>query len=270
MSGQNTNRNHSKTGITSTDWLTSTVQKYTTRRKFLKGMGVGGLGIVAMCLVGCGPKSAAGEELREINIDDALGMVIGLPNRCVGCRRCELACTEYNEGFSQPTLARINIRRNFNFGPKGAQLGFWRGEGRFGNHRVIQETCRQCPHPVPCALACPYNAIEVVPPANARVVNPDKCEGCKTCQRACPWGMMTFDEEAETATKCHTCNNDPECVRACPAGALRYIPWQDKTKDIPARFSIPAAIQIPDDIKCETPDCHPDFEGSDNLADSLQ
>ncbi len=241
------------------DWLTSIAQKDTTRRKFLKGMGVGGLGVVALALVGCGPESAAGKEIREVNVDDALGMIVGIPNRCVGCRRCEFACTEYNEGFSQPSLARVNIRRNWGFGPKGAQIGYAHAEGRFGNHRIIQETCRQCAHPTPCALACPYDAIETVPPANARVVNPDKCEGCRTCQRACPWGMTTFDEETEKASKCHLCNNDPECVKACPTGALRYIPWQDKTKDIPARFAISADIKTPDDIVCQTADCHPTF-----------
>ena len=86
------------------------------------------------------PGAAVG-AVRTINVDNALGMVIGLPNRCVGCRRCELACTEYNEGFSQPTMARINVRRNFNFGPSGAQLGFWRGEGRYGNHRFSHWEC---------------------------------------------------------------------------------------------------------------------------------
>ena len=75
--------------------------------------------------------------------------------------------------------------------------------------------------------------------------------------------MMTFDEEAETAQKCHLCNNDPECVKACPGGALRYISWEDMTKDIPARFIVPASIKVPEDITCETPDCHPSFEGSE-------
>ena len=185
-----------------------------------------------------------------------MGMVIGNPARCVGCRRCELACTEYNEGKSQPSLARVNVRRNWGFGPRGVQLGYWRGEGRFGNHRIIQDTCRQCGHPVPCQLACPYGAIEVVPPVNARVINQDKCQGCRTCQRACPWGMTTFDEEINKATKCHLCNGDPECVKACPSGALQYIPWEDRTKEIPARFIVPAYIETPADVKETCIQCH--------------
>jgi Fe-S-cluster-containing dehydrogenase component len=249
--------------------VSSMAQKTFTRRNFIKGIGVGGLGALIMNYLGC---SSLSEQVivREINTDDALGMVISLPDRCVGCRRCELACTEYNDGFSQPSMARINVRRNYNFGPRGAQLGFWRGEGKYGNFRIIQDTCRQCPHPTPCAMACPYGAIEIEPPANARVVNTDKCEGCEICQRACPWGMITFDSVSKKATKCFLCNNDPECVRACPAGALRYVPWEDLTKDIPARLVIPAAIQVPDDITCITEDCHPDFESNSDLMSSIQ
>jgi Fe-S-cluster-containing dehydrogenase component len=247
-------------GTSMKDWLATP----TTRRKFLKIAGVGGLGTIALYLTGCnaaalGLKKQDSVVIRKINVDDALGMVIGVTNRCVGCRRCELACTEYNEGFSQPSLARVNIRRNWAYGPKGAQIGFSNAQGRYGNHRIIQEACRQCAHPTPCALACPYDAIETVPPANARVVNPDKCKGCRTCQRACPWGMTTFNEVTEKATKCFLCNNDPECVKACPSGALRYIPWTDLTKDIPGRFVVSAALQVPDDIACQTADCHPTF-----------
>jgi len=71
--------------------------------------------------------------------------------------------------------------------------------------------------------------------------------------------MTTFDEETEKAHKCHLCNNDPECVKACPTGALRYLPWQDMTKIIPARFVISADLKTPDDIRCQTADCHPTF-----------
>ena len=219
--------------------------------------GIGGVGTLALYAIGCAPRTAetaSGE--RNVYVANAQGMVIGNPARCVGCRRCELACTEYNEGKSHPAIARVNVRKNWGFGPRGVQLGYWRGEGRFGNHRVIQDTCRQCAHPVPCQLACPYDAIEVIPPTNARVINQEKCHGCRICQRVCPWGMTTFDEEIKKATKCHLCNGDPECVKACPSGALQYIPWEDRTKDIPARFIVPAYIQTPADVTASCVECH--------------
>ena len=246
----------------STEWIASMMRTPTTRRKFLKITGVSGLGMIAAYLTGCsalGLSSGDEVEVREINVEDAMGMILAIPNRCVGCRRCELACTEYNEGYSQPSLARVNIRRNWAMGPRGAQLGLTNSEGRFGNHRIVQETCRQCAHPTPCALACPYDAIETIPPVNARVVNTDKCEGCRMCQDACPWGMTTFNEATNTSTKCFLCNNAPQCVAACPTGALRYVPWEDMSKIIPPRFVVTASIKTPDDLECQSADCHPTF-----------
>ncbi len=103
--------------------------------------------------------------------------------------------------------------------------------------------------------ACPYGAIEIAATTNARVVNQDKCRGCKTCQGACPWAMTTFDTEANKASKCHLCGGDPQCVKACPTGALQYVPWADRTKEVPARF-IPVSMQLPDDVKSTCAKCH--------------
>ena len=259
MSKKNADGTSNTLDVASTGLVTSVVQKVTTRREFLKVAGLGALGTATLYLLGCGgPNEAisASPVKRQVYAANAQGMIIGNPARCVGCRRCELACTEFNEGKSQPSIARVNVRRNWGFGPRGVQLGYWRGEGRFGNHRVIQDTCRQCPHPVPCQLACPYDAIEVIPPVNARVINQEKCQGCRTCQRACPWGMTTFDEELKKATKCHLCNGEPECVKACPSGALQYLPWEDRTKEIPQRFIVPAYISSPDGLDETCIQCH--------------
>ncbi len=224
-------KDDNETGDTvSADQTPSTRNRRVERRGFLKAAGVGGGGVLLGTIIG---KTVGKSTGRDLFAENALGMVVGDPNRCVGCRRCELACSEFNDGKAQPSIARIKVARNYNFGPRGVQLGYRRGEGRFGNHRITQDTCRQCPHPVPCQSSCRYDAIEVTPPVNARKVNKDKCQGCRICQRACPWGMPSFDEDLERATKCHLCNGEPECVNACPAGALKYVPWKDRTNDAP-------------------------------------
>jgi len=139
-----------------------------TRRSFFKLSGTTLVGISA--LVSLGAKS--GKEMPLIIMDQAEGLVIADSTRCVGCRRCELACTEFNDGKAAPTTARIKVSRNLQFGPKGLHseprvLGSW------GNGLVIQDLCKQCLHPVPCANACPNDAIVVKPPTNARVVDAD-------------------------------------------------------------------------------------------------
>ena len=67
------------------------------------------------------------------------------------------------------------------------------------------------------------------------MVDQNKCVGCRMCQVACPWEMMTFDESAGKASKCFLCNGAPECVQACTTGAFRYVSWRDLSKAIPIR-----------------------------------
>jgi len=228
-----------------------------SRRDFLKLAGITGIGTAGLLIpnIVCVPTVAAGGTTNPFP-ENAKGMVIAEPTRCTGCRRCELACSEYNDGKASPTISRIKVARNLNFGPEGAQPGLWRGEGQFGNFRIVQDTCRQCAHPVPCQLACPNGAIEVNPPVNARVVNASKCTGCKLCQAACPWGMTSFDTALNKATKCTLCDGNPECVKACPAGALQYVPWQNKSRDIPARWVVPAYLSTPADVASQCGACH--------------
>ena len=234
--------------------LLSLIWTPTSRRKFLKLTGIGGVSVLGLSL---GPSLVSAlQNGRQIYAANADGLVIADPTRCVGCRRCELACTEFNEGKAQPAMARIKVGRNWNFGPEGLAAGFYEGAGRFGDHKIVQDTCKQCPHPVPCQMACPNGAIEVTTPVNARVIDQDKCEGCRICQRACPWGMTSFDEEIQKATKCHLCDGNPECVQACPVGALQYVAWIDTTRDEPARFVVPAYISTPADVAASCAQCH--------------
>ncbi len=192
-------------------------------------------------------------EAPLIIMDKATGILIADSTRCVGCRRCELSCTEFNDGKACPTLARIKIGRNLNFGPKGLHAGRC-AQGNWGDGLIVQDLCKQCPHPVPCANACPNDAIVVKIPTNARVVDPEKCSGCRMCQRACPWEMMSFDSDTNKATKCFLCDGNPKCVEACPSGAVSYVAWRDLTANVPPRM-VPIAIVSPE--KAQTCiDCH--------------
>ncbi|WP_428567000.1 MAG: 4Fe-4S dicluster domain-containing protein [Solidesulfovibrio sp. DCME] len=219
-----------------------------SRRGFLK------LSVCALSgLAFLGLGDALGQDAPLVILDNAQGVILADPTRCVGCQRCELACTEFNDGRAQPSLARIKVSRAIDYGLDGPTGGTG-AHGDWGDGLIVQGTCRQCPHPVPCATACPQNAITADPKTGARVVDPTVCVGCRLCQRACPWDMLAFDEQAHVATKCFLCHGSPKCVEACPAAALRYVPWRDLTRDTrPTRATL-AVVPAQQAKACV--DCH--------------
>ncbi len=245
---------------TTIEKVTEIIRKQVTRRQFLKGTGALGLGVTTFYLMGCGSSgSSAQDEPRQVFVANALGMIVAEPTLCVGCRRCETSCVAYNQGIVQPSIANVKVSRNQQFGVAGVTAnGFQRGDGDFGNFRSVQDTCRQCAHPVPCQLACPHGAIEVVAPVNARVVNVSKCIGCGICVSACPWDMLSLSGPVRASNtksnKCTLCNGNPECVQACPSGALKYLPWSDRTKIVPPRQVASGAISP--DIQGTCGKCH--------------
>ncbi len=229
--------------------LTSFREEYgLSRRQFLK---VSGISIVGISVLG--PLLAGAGTDPLIILEQAKGIIIADPTRCVGCRRCELACTEFNEGKAHPHISRIKVNRNLSYGPKGLFTG-GPVQGNWGNGLVVQDLCKQCPHPVPCANACPNDAIVAAPPLNARAVDLDKCIGCRMCQKACPWEMISFDPDSNKATKCFLCNGRPKCVEACPAAALSYLAWVDLTDRIPPRTAPTAVIPEAKAAACNS--CH--------------
>src|SRR5208283_6014720 len=73
-----------------------------SRREFLL---VSGVMVVAVSAL----EAWGAKETPLIIMDQAKGLVIADPTKCVGCRRCELACTEFNDGKASPTIARIKV-----------------------------------------------------------------------------------------------------------------------------------------------------------------
>lgn len=134
-----------------------------------------------------------------------------LPERCVGCRVCELVCSESREGGFRPSKACIQV------------LSF---------DESVQDVpivCQQC-HDAPCLAACPSEALSRDEQTDAVVVDPELCIQCMSCIEACIVGngivkddeklVIKFDEDGQIPLKCNLCLGDPQCVKFCPTQAL--------------------------------------------------
>ena len=127
-----------------------------------------------------------------------------IPERCTGCRLCELACSfRHDKEFS---ISRARIR-----------LGYDQ-DYCFG----VATYCTQCAD-APCVEICPVEALTRHPQTQAVVVGEDRCIGCRICSLACPFGAIMFHGDHKAAYKCELCAGDPECVKACYPDALRYV-----------------------------------------------
>lgn len=144
------------------------------------------------------------------------------PEKCVGCRHCEVACALEHSGHrdifsyslgTKDSLPRIRVCTGVDYMP-------------FPNR------CRHC-DPAPCLQVCPSGAIYRDRETSAVLVQADRCISCWMCIMICPFSSMEFgDLETPTgkqsAYKCDAClerlkqKQEPACVRACKTGALEF------------------------------------------------
>jgi len=131
--------------------------------------------------------------------------------RCTGCKMCELACSMKHHNEYNPKKSRIRVHTFY--------------EQAYS----VPVVCYQCDDAW-CEKICPSGAIVLNVEKEKGVkmlqVLDDKCVGCKMCMLACPFGNISFYEDGK-ANKCDLCGGDPECVRFCARGALKFKDIED-------------------------------------------
>ncbi|UCE90743.1 MAG: 4Fe-4S dicluster domain-containing protein [Methanobacteriota archaeon] len=127
-------------------------------------------------------------------------MLVPYPDKCTGCRFCEMACSLFHEGKINHADARLQVHKG------DVKTDF----------PVVCTNCVACGEEC-CVNACPTEAISVVD--GIVKVDEDECTACGECVEACPFGVMRMEE---TAFKCDLCGGDPTCVKFCPMGAIKY------------------------------------------------
>lgn len=107
-------------------------------------------------------------------------MVIDL-HKCVGCAACDIACKIEN-----------NLDADVHWSGHYTET-----RGSFPNVRFqyVPTLCNHC-EDAPCVKVCPTKAMFKA--SNGMVLhNTDKCIGCRSCQLACPYNVIYFNEEQQ-------------------------------------------------------------------------
>jgi len=124
--------------------------------------------------------------------------------KCTGCRQCEMVCSVFHTGASNPSRSRIKVVK-------------WEHVGCY-----LPMTCQSCEKPF-CVEVCPTKACHMDEENQRVTIDKDKCIGCKTCIIACPFGAPLYDTTEKVSIKCDYCDGNPQCVVFCTVKAVDYI-----------------------------------------------
>ncbi|KPK16480.1 MAG: hypothetical protein AMJ62_05230 [Myxococcales bacterium SG8_38] len=183
------------------------------------------------------------------------------PERCIGCRQCEFACTVEHSKSGDPVAAL------FEEPPPRSRIHVAPGASQLSSFPV---KCRHC-NPAPCQQVCPTGAIFRDAEQDLVLIDAKKCITCAMCAMVCPFDVLTFHPQANgmptrtVAIKCDGCiervrrDEQPACAEACKVDALVFGELNDlvrvgRVREAHAVLSAvsalePAALPVPDHVE---------------------
>ncbi len=157
-------------------------------------------------------------------------------SKCIGCRRCEWACNEWNQNPNKPIEEfekSVHQKHSVFDKIRRPHAGQFTVVNRFrtkeGKTVYVKRQCMHCVDPA-CYAACFVEAFRKTPEGPV-IYNPYVCIGCRYCMVACPFDVPAYeyyDPITPQVTKCTMCYDRivngkvPACVEICPAGALTF------------------------------------------------
>lgn len=142
------------------------------------------------------------------------------PERCMGCKSCEIACAvQHSKGKtllsaileSPPPMKRLFVEST--------------------EQIRMPVMCRHC-EDAPCLNVCITGCLYRDDKGFVRRKK-ERCIGCWTCIMVCPFGVISRDKNKRIAVKCDRCHklDVPACVSACPTKALVLVDIDTLTKE---------------------------------------
>jgi formate dehydrogenase iron-sulfur subunit len=220
------------------------------RRTFLKMLA--GVGIAGVCL----EDSARADMAALKGYPDQSGVLVDT-TVCIGCRRCEWACKEWNKLPNQKTLKEYEKDSTVFEQIRRTHADAYTVVNRFSNPIdpskpiYVKKQCMHCYEPG-CASSCFVKAF-TKQPVGAVTYDASLCVGCRYCMAACPFDMPAYQYDnafTPEVAKCTFCfdriskeGGVPACVGICPVETMTFGKRTDlidlahkKISDNPVRY----------------------------------
>jgi len=127
---------------------------------------------------------------------------------CTGCNTCAYRCIQEFKGHTH------------------AASGSFRTFVAINDGGLYHKRCMHCIDPQ-CVKVCPVNAL-TKSEYGPVLYDKEKCIGCQSCVKACPFSIPQYDEKTQKILKCSLCahriaaGKEPACAEACPTGAIQF------------------------------------------------
>lgn len=135
--------------------------------------------------------------------------------QCTGCRTCQVACKDKNNLRDGVLFRKVSTFETGSYPTPG--------------YYHLSLACNHCENPA-CTEVCPAGATYKDEATGVVMHDDEKCIGCQSCTKACPYGHPQYVEALKIVQKCTFCHDlvtageNPVCVDACP---LRALEWGD-------------------------------------------
>lgn len=152
-------------------------------------------------------------------------------SRCIGCKACQSACSEWNE--LSPTIGdNVGVYDNpHDLSPDAftvMRFTEWvNPENDTFEWLIRKDGCMHCSEPG-CLASCPSPGA-IVQYSNGVVdFVHDKCIGCGYCIKGCPFNIPRVSQVTHKAYKCTLCSDriavgqKPACAKTCPTEAIMF------------------------------------------------
>lgn len=168
------------------------------------------------------------------------------PERCIGCKQCQIACAVGHSETKNLYQALTEERK-----PRPRVLV---APGLYLD-TSFPNKCRHC-DPAPCLTVCPTGAISRDVDMDIVLVDGDRCIACAMCALVCPFDVITFYPsykarfDRAVAIKCDHCierqreGGVPACVDACKVGALVFGDVNDLVKAARTRLAQNVSVAV--------------------------